>query len=397
MKRDFLGRFRPTPQQSLLIKAALLEGDAARVAHQEWRRTADIDLLEGASGRMLPLLGLNLGRLGIDDPDLPRLRGIRRRQLYRNRTMFHALTPVLQALAARGIPVMLLKGAAICAAVRQDWSLRHMSDLDILVPEEWALEAWREFEKAGWNHATPEQAATTAETIQYFPNIQFDIPGGTNVDLHWGALWQRKHRNQEAAFWQKSTEIDCFGTRVRVLAAGHQLLQILAHAVLTLASPWHSFDWVADAHAILVRDGRQIDWDEFIRFAKERGLARTLATQLAWLRDELNAPVPDRVINTLESERPRLLELTFAGRRLGALGGLWLWTEVWNDPELRTFPDRIRASWRALGWFYRVPPWLVPFEVVRKSAVRAGRFVRNRCTKEDSTPPTFHRRSPPQA
>jgi len=275
---------------------------------------------------------------------------------------------------------MLLKGAAVCAAVRKDWSLRHMSDLDVLVPEDRALEAWREFEAGGWNHATPERAATPGETIRYFPNIQFDRPCGTNVDLHWSALWQRKHGNQEAAFWRDSTEIDCHGARVRVLAPGHQLLQILAHAVLNLASPGHSFDWVADAHAIIARQGDRIDWDEFVRFARERGLARTVSTQLAWLRDELGAAVPETVIHALESERPRLLELTVCGRRLGTLAGLWIVNEVWTDPALRSLGGRTRAVWRALAWFYGVPPPLLPLEVARKALIRVGRLVRNRWT-----------------
>jgi hypothetical protein len=255
-----------------------------------------------------------------------------------------------------------------------------MSDLDILVPEDRALEAWRVFENGGWNHATPEQAATPAKTIQYFPNIQFNVPGGTNVDLHWGALWQRRHDNQETAFWRDSTEIDCNGVRVRVLAPGHQLLQILAHAVLNLASPGHSFDWVADAHAILASQGDRIEWGEFVRFARERGLARSISTQLAWLRDELGADIPERVSHALESEPPRLLEMTFCGRRLGTLAGLWIVNEVWTDPAVRSLGARIQAVWRALAWFYRVPPPLVPLELVRKALIRAGRFVRHRWT-----------------
>jgi Uncharacterised nucleotidyltransferase len=378
MTHDFLGCFRPTPQQALLIKAALLDGDAARTAHREWRQTADIDLLENASNRILPLLGQNLGRLGIGDPDLPRLRGARRQQLYRNRTMFHTLVPALEGLAARGIPVMLLKGAAICAAIRGDWSLRHMSDIDILVPSSHALQAWQEFERCGWHHTTPDRAATPTETVRYFPNIPFKFAGGTRVDLHWGALWQRRHDNQETAFWRESTEIDCNGVLVRILAPGHQLLQILAHAVLTLSSPSHSFDWVADAHAILLSQRHRINWDEFVRFARERNLSRTLSTQLAWLRDELAAPVPERVILALRSERPRLLELTFRGRRLGSLGSLWILNEVWNDPSFPSLSSRIQGVWRALAWFYRVPPPLVPLELARKALTRAGRFVCHR-------------------
>jgi hypothetical protein len=214
--------------------------------------------------------------------------------------------------------------------------------------------------------------------LRYFPNLAFELPCGTNVDLHWRALWQREHAAQEAAFWEDSTEIEIDGIRVRVLSPTHQLLHVLAHAVLSLSSTEGSVDWAADAHAVLSRHGMAIDWAVFVRYGQERGRAKTLAAQLEWLRSELSAPIPGSVVRSLGSGRRWLHEYIVTERRVGSLAGIWLITEVWNDPREKSVQEKAPALWHALAWFYDVPPLLLPWAVCRQIGKRVGRFVRNR-------------------
>lgn len=371
MSYDFLGSLKPSVRRKCLLKAALLDVDAATKAHRSWRDGLDLDAVEGPDFRILPLLAANLARCGIQDPDMPRLRGIRRQELYRNRTRFHGLQRTLQSLNKQGVPVMALKGAAICLAVRNDWSVRHMSDIDLLVPSDRADEAWEVFEREGWSHSIPKMSGQRRSFVRYFPNAPFHRPDGSAVDLHWRTLWQRSFRHQEESYWKESREIVVEGVHLRVLSHTHQLLQILGHGALSLSGVGP--EWITDSFAILQSSGDGIDWEQFVAFTRERRISRTIAAQLRWLRDELGAAVPDKVLATLASEPPGLLERSVGGFRIGKLSTFWLAVEIWGDPEAGSWPSRCRNIVDAWGWFHGVPPRELPSVLLRKTFRRLRR------------------------
>src|SRR5262249_17627680 len=58
-----------------LLKAALLEGNAALAGYREWRPTLDLATITYGQQRLFPLLQRNLMRLGIEDPLIDRFRG----------------------------------------------------------------------------------------------------------------------------------------------------------------------------------------------------------------------------------------------------------------------------------------------------------------------------------
>ena len=115
-------------------------------------------------------------------------------ELGRGEMMRRELLAALDVLGAAGIPVILLKGAALCAAHYQDWSLRPLGDLDLLVPEEDAARALRVLQAAGYTlvlghdelverTAGPDMAALVA----YHAQVTLHSPGSPTVviDLHW--------------------------------------------------------------------------------------------------------------------------------------------------------------------------------------------------------------------
>lgn len=74
----------PDEQQELLLKVALLEGDAARAAWRSWRAQARLSQLDNASHRLLPLVCHNLRKLQMVDSLLPELEDIHRYFWLRN-------------------------------------------------------------------------------------------------------------------------------------------------------------------------------------------------------------------------------------------------------------------------------------------------------------------------
>ena len=143
------GGCRPSGDQLLLLRAALLGEDAARSAWARWREGHTIETADHVALRLFPLVYRNLERGGIDEADLSKLRGAYRAVWLRNQVIFDYTSGALRELAAAGIPTLVLKGVALALLDYRDPGVRAMSDGDLLVP-------WREADRA---HAVLARAA----------------------------------------------------------------------------------------------------------------------------------------------------------------------------------------------------------------------------------------------
>src|SRR5207248_6044469 len=74
-----IGSFWPTERQTLILRAALCDGEPSVAAWSRLRPELDLDTLEPESTVLLPLVGRQLAAAGLEEPLLPRLQGMRRR------------------------------------------------------------------------------------------------------------------------------------------------------------------------------------------------------------------------------------------------------------------------------------------------------------------------------
>ena len=125
-------RLELPPEQSAYI------GDLASDRHISWKRILEKAEWYRASG----LLFHHARQLGKDKRPPPWVMAELKRthddNTARNMIFRLELIKVLKSLRQAGIPVIVLKGAALLELVYKNPSLRPMSDLDLLVPEEYA-------------------------------------------------------------------------------------------------------------------------------------------------------------------------------------------------------------------------------------------------------------------
>jgi len=178
----------PDPRQLLLLKAALLTGDQAARAWEQWKASFRFeDPLDEGSFRILPLLYHNLRVLAPEDPLLPRLKGTWKQAWYRNQKLFHEGAAVLRKLHDQGIRTILLKGAALSLHFYDDIALRPMSDLDILVPASQARQAIAVLTLHGW---TAEDPGGLEYNLRYGRSMGFRRPCSAELDLHWHPFFE---------------------------------------------------------------------------------------------------------------------------------------------------------------------------------------------------------------
>ncbi|MGH2632815.1 MAG: nucleotidyltransferase domain-containing protein [Tepidiformaceae bacterium] len=298
----------PTPRQSLLLRAALLPEEPAAAAWQEWRDTGALDDVDSGSFRLLPLLYRNLARHQIDEPQLPRLRGVYRQAWYRNQLAMERAQEAVRVLAGEGIPVMILKGAALIDGVYGELGARPMNDVDLMVPRGSAKKALRLLTEAGWSCPTHPDG-DFQRPMRIVHGLPLLGPNGLAIDLHWRLL-DESPAGQDAAFWDAAEAFQFDGQQVTRLCPADQLLHLSVHGIRW--DPIPPIRWAADLYLLIERRGPDIDWERLVAQATDRGLTLELLAALAYVKQSLGAEVPGEVLRRLRAAQPsRLAYLDF--------------------------------------------------------------------------------------
>jgi hypothetical protein len=224
------------------------------------------------------------------------------------------LRVVLERAQVSGVPILVLKGAAILGWL---YSLeeRPMADVDVLIrPED------RErFVSA----LAPEGRVKVASSRGILPGYkrgQFSMEFlGLSLDVHVHILESPWLRDlvpiDERRLWREVSRGDVAGRSALRLSAEDQLLHFAAHTVFHHSAE-HGGPWGQaheDGRRLLER--RQIDWARLVRIATSQRMR--LATWLYLADRAIVDLVPARVLASLRPTRAALLRVA-ASRRLAA-------------------------------------------------------------------------------
>jgi hypothetical protein len=378
----------PDALQRSLLRVAFLERDEAA---DEWRSLrANLvldDIWDPETHRLLPLVYRKLVHLGIEDPELPRLRGLHRRAWYQNQLNLSRLAPCLTRLQEAGIPAMVIKGVPLALRFYGDLGSRPMNDVDVLVPTGRMADAlrlldrdgWRSHrDRRGWSHPITDGFSLISEHSRIVT-----APDGFLVDLHWHLREQFVVPGDEMTssddFWRAAEPIDILGVATRTPCASDLLLHAVVHGLVSQRDA--RARWVSDS-LVIIRQSGAIDWERLIDQAKRRRLVLILRAALRSLVEDFQADVPvdvlarlDSVPTTVADERAfqRALRRDEYGPRLHGLfdlGPVWAWRRAHLGATRAVFdlPTFLRDTWQ-------VPHTKdIPVEAARHLAERIRRY-----------------------
>lgn len=305
----------PTSQQELLLRAALLRGKDAIQAWDEWASSADIGRLGAGSVGLLPLLYRNLLDHGVSNPLMNTLKGVYRLTWYKNQISLHKLASMLRLFEQAGMQTMILKGAALTLLHYQDFGLRGMGDVDVLVHTRHASPAINLLTERGWK---PKVRPLQAFTEEYFYLSQSDAFGdgaGTEFDLHWHVLLECCYTGADDDFWDTAVSTQVRTAPTNAMNPTDQLLHVCIHGMR-----WHGqapLIWIADAMTILNSSQTEIDWDRLLTQAQKRRLIVPLRHALSYLRGLLAAPIPLALLQGMQQLPVSRFEIMEYGSRGG--------------------------------------------------------------------------------
>jgi putative nucleotidyltransferase-like protein len=309
-------------ERRLLVELSRLaprvsEGDI-RVRGLDWDRIG----AAAADHRVAPLVHRNLSRLLARELDgsaravAERCRTLYIRNLARNACLYRELQRVLRRLRQAGVPVLVLKGAAMAPSLYGDIGLRYMDDLDLLVPEDARARALEILTDDGYRfHLSvpadlrararraglarfqgPVDESTTAQIYtrfhfhyhlrrkgQFFPlEVHWHIAKpGTGVDI--------------AELWRGAQATEIAGVETLCLRPEHLLLHLCLHLA---GDPYGRLRLARLIDIEIAVTGAELDWGSVARAAARYGIARRVRVALGLTRRVLGIATPGEPAGT---------------------------------------------------------------------------------------------------
>ena len=354
-----------SPSARVLIAAAL-PSDGAEIASQlpwsdvHWPTLLSLTSFERAESQIFRLL--RAAPVGAVPEDVQRaVQGIYRVAVFRAAELAAAAGVAADALRAAGIEVLWLKGAALAMQSPDDFAVRSMGDLDLLMDSAQQPAARQALRVAGWSDGVHPGT---------YDRHHHDAPmfwrGGLRLELHTG-LFSPGHpfAPDSAAVWLgRSVERSWGARQARVLPPEWHLVHASVHWAWSHEGTVGSWQYLHDAHRISSAwpPGGE-EWATVVRLAAELGGSRPVGWAV-WSAARLaGLPV---AVSTLEALRGR------AGWSLGISEREWV-LRAFHSPAASPSVRWSRFWWRqAMGGLGRANgawPWALGRTVADDSEV----------------------------
>lgn len=216
---------------------------------------------------------------------------------------------VLKKLKAENLPVIALKGTHLANLVYRDPSLRPMSDIDVLVREKDAEQAFASLLAIGYRQSSKE----AIEDHHHLPGIL--SPSGIRVEIHTGI---HEHSLPYAidldGIWDRAMTAEFAGDEGLVLAPEDLLLHLCIHAAS------HNFDcelrhlW--DFREVLETYRETLDTGVFGARAREWKVEKAAYVTLRLAEDLLSLKFPEDLLAEIRPAEFRDEYITWAKEQL---------------------------------------------------------------------------------
>lgn len=186
---------------------------------------------------------------------------------FRMQLLSQRLQETLKTFAARGIPVILLKGAAVGALTDPTFRARPMGDLDLLVRREDVNRARTAIIDSGWPVTTDPRLLDLLQDQHHLPPFVSPLLPGLRLELHVelfaiGHSFTLSHE----AIWRDSRPASAPFEGARLLSPEHMLLHACAHFAWQHSMRFAAWRTVRTVAAVASEP--LLSWDALVREAR---------------------------------------------------------------------------------------------------------------------------------
>jgi hypothetical protein len=194
----------------------------------------------------------------------------------RNTFLAEKIKPLCELFQREQVPLMILKGIALCHDIYPSPALRPVTDVDLLVRKEDRGRAEELLREAGYQFVFESSKKLRAHHRAMNSSFYADAEGSFSVHLHWHLVnnsWPVENIVDAISMddiWGQARPYSFEGIQVSTLAPHHLLLFLLLHAFL------HGSEhliWLSDIAATVHKYGASLDRDLFRRDTEAWGLS----------------------------------------------------------------------------------------------------------------------------
>jgi hypothetical protein len=226
----------------------------------------------------------------------------------RNERLYGVLGDVVEVLEQHGVQALALKDIQLAVSTYPDRGLRPIGDVDLLIRRGDYAATARSLRVLGFE---PLPSADVPYTLRYAlaqhfrrarDEVWIDVQWGI-MQREWDAIGEGRPRFDIAWMWSQATpqRIQAAGRRYSLLTPSleHMLFHLCDHLE---GHAYGELVLFCDVAELLQRHGAQIDWRAFVELARAARAASTCYHVLLLAQQLLDAPVPARVLASLESD-----------------------------------------------------------------------------------------------
>ncbi len=348
--------------------------------------------------RLSPLLYYGFDRLGWPDTVPEDERHHFRKAYYasagRNVELLDALGNAAEALSARDIQTIAVKGAELATNVYPSVALRPMSDIDLCVSPEQGEAAEATLTELGYRPYAPEMTPGLARKTRHAKLFIGGARDNIAIDLHWSLVGGLGDTRAPHYDWLRDNTVRSDAPYERLSETAH-LAYLAAHMKLQHYDEEIPLLWLVDF--TLLASSSSMEWEVLFADARALGWSDALAATARDVQRRLGADLPEPLVRFTDSW-PLLPQIAELHRRDGRDEP----ERVWN--ELTTLPWHARwallcalvlPSLSYMRFRYpSLPSWAWPLayplrwaRFVAKSAALAKRYVGRVVHRETRTKP----------
>lgn len=259
-----------SPSARVIVASASRDGGASQASVLPWRELhwptlVSLTAFERAEAQVFRLL--RAAPVGdVPDDVLQAMQGIFRVSAFRAAELADAASGVADALTAHGIEALWLKGAALAMQSPDDFSLRSMGDLDLLVGLADSAKARVALRLIGW-----QDGAADSSYDAHHHGAPMVLPGGLRLELHHN-LFPPGHpfTDDETSVWLgRGMQVRWGDRSVRVLPAVWHLVHASIHWAWSHEGEVGTWQYLHDVRQITAQwDSDDPRWSEAVRCAR---------------------------------------------------------------------------------------------------------------------------------
>jgi len=289
--KDTRTPWKPSPEQSLLVRACLSNCSELESFLRKWESEYDFDAIDFGCMRLLPYLYRRLEACGIVAVDHGRIKGIYTRYWYLHNTKAIPSLTELALLRNNGMRFLLLKGTSLQFLIYgQDPPTRPADDVDILINSD-QLNAWvSQMSQLGFQSTSHYSQSYSLATRK---SMGWEKPG-SSIDLNWRLNEFSLDPAFEQRVFTRSVPISIRDFTFDSPCIADHFLHTVLHG-----SGWNQVPtvrWILDS-CLLAREMSESDWLVVVTEIGLCGWRTPMLEQMEFLRDEYQANIPGWVIN----------------------------------------------------------------------------------------------------